>query len=65
MGSRSPCRDCADTARVRPTPTYRVIATISAPILRGAFRLRTTGLENVPAEGGLVLAANHNSNFDP
>ena len=54
-----------DTAPVRPTRLYRVIATISVPILRGAFRLRTTGIENVPADGGLVLAANHNSNFDP
>ena len=54
-----------DTAQVRPTPTYRVIATVSVPILRTLFRLRTTGIEHVPAEGGLVLAANHNSNFDP
>jgi 1-acyl-sn-glycerol-3-phosphate acyltransferase len=54
-----------DTARVRPTPTYRVVATASVPILRILFRLRTTGVEHVPAEGGLVLAANHNSNFDP
>jgi 1-acyl-sn-glycerol-3-phosphate acyltransferase len=50
---------------MRPTPTYRVIATISVPILRTLFRLQTTGVEHVPAEGGLVLAANHNSNFDP
>jgi 1-acyl-sn-glycerol-3-phosphate acyltransferase len=42
-----------------------VIATASVPILRILFRLRTTGVEHVPAEGGLVLAANHNSNFDP
>jgi 1-acyl-sn-glycerol-3-phosphate acyltransferase len=42
-----------------------VVATASVPILRILFRLRTTGVEHVPAEGGLVLAANHNSNFDP
>ena len=29
------------------------------------FRLRATGVENVPREGGFVLAANHWSNFDP
>ncbi len=50
---------------MRPTPTYRVIATVSTPILRTVFRLQTTGVEHVPDEGGLVLAANHNSNFDP
>jgi 1-acyl-sn-glycerol-3-phosphate acyltransferase len=54
-----------DTARVRPTATYRAIGTASIPLLRGLFRLRVTGRENIPAEGGVVLAANHNSNFDP
>lgn len=29
------------------------------------FRPRATGLENLPPEGGFVLAANHLSNFDP
>jgi 1-acyl-sn-glycerol-3-phosphate acyltransferase len=29
------------------------------------FRPKTLGLENVPREGGFVLAANHLSNFDP
>jgi 1-acyl-sn-glycerol-3-phosphate acyltransferase len=29
------------------------------------FRPKTVGVENVPAEGGFVLAANHLSNFDP
>src|SRR5438128_10108302 len=29
------------------------------------YRLRATGLENLPSEGGFVLAANHTSNFDP
>ncbi len=50
---------------MRPTALYRVIATLSVPILRSLFRLRTSGIEHVPTEGGLVLAANHNSNFDP
>jgi 1-acyl-sn-glycerol-3-phosphate acyltransferase len=54
-----------DTARVRPTATYRAIGTASIPLLRGLFRLRVTGREHIPAEGGFVLAANHNSNFDP
>jgi 1-acyl-sn-glycerol-3-phosphate acyltransferase len=29
------------------------------------YRLDANGIENVPAEGGFVLAANHVSNFDP
>jgi 1-acyl-sn-glycerol-3-phosphate acyltransferase len=57
--------EVTDTARMRPTRLYRVIGAASAPVLRGLFRLRVTGLEHIPADGGLVLAANHNSNFDP
>ncbi len=37
---------------------------MSWPLLRGIFRLRVRGREHLP-EGGFVLAANHNSNFDP
>jgi 1-acyl-sn-glycerol-3-phosphate acyltransferase len=33
--------------------------------VRAVFRLRARGLENVPAAGGAVLAANHSSNLDP
>jgi len=55
-----------DTPRVapRPSPVYLAIATLSWPLLYGLFRLRSRGREHVP-EGGFVLAANHNSNFDP
>ena len=34
-------------------------------MLHGLFRLQAHGVENLPAEGGFVLAANHTSNFDP
>jgi 1-acyl-sn-glycerol-3-phosphate acyltransferase len=50
---------------VRPSPTYNAIAALSAPVLYGLFRLRARGRENIPAEGGLVLACNHVSSFDP
>jgi len=33
--------------------------------VRVVFRQRASGVENVPADGGLVLAANHWSNLDP
>jgi 1-acyl-sn-glycerol-3-phosphate acyltransferase len=50
---------------MRPPLFYSVVAVLSWPILRGLFRLRVQGLENVPATGGYVLSCNHLSNFDP
>ncbi len=49
----------------RPSWVYFLIATLSWPLLKTVFRHRATGVEHVPARGGLVLAANHSSNFDP
>jgi 1-acyl-sn-glycerol-3-phosphate acyltransferase len=49
----------------RPSWFYFVVATLSWPILKTLFRHRASGVENVPREGGFVLAANHWSNFDP
>jgi 1-acyl-sn-glycerol-3-phosphate acyltransferase len=43
---------------------YLTVAALSWPLLYGLFRLRARGREHLP-EGGFVLAANHNSNFDP
>ncbi|MGE5273707.1 MAG: lysophospholipid acyltransferase family protein [Verrucomicrobiota bacterium] len=48
-----------------PTPFYSFVAVVSWPVLHGLFRLRAHGIENLPPEGGFVLAANHTSNFDP
>jgi len=50
---------------VRPPLLYNVVAVLSRPILRGLFRLRDSGSENVPLDGGCVLACNHLSSFDP
>jgi 1-acyl-sn-glycerol-3-phosphate acyltransferase len=44
---------------------YHAVGALSLPVVRLLFRLRATGLEHLPAEGGFVLAANHTSNFDP
>jgi 1-acyl-sn-glycerol-3-phosphate acyltransferase len=49
---------------VRPSPFYRFVGIISQP-LKWLYRLRAEGVENVPHDGGFVLAANHLSNFDP
>ena len=44
---------------------YHAVGVLSLPVVRHVFRLRVTGLEHLPAQGGFVLAANHTSNFDP
>jgi 1-acyl-sn-glycerol-3-phosphate acyltransferase len=49
----------------RPSWLYIFVAALSWPVLKTLFRLRATGVEHVPREGGFVLAANHWSNFDP
>jgi 1-acyl-sn-glycerol-3-phosphate acyltransferase len=48
----------------RPSFVYILIAALSWPLLYLLFRLRARGREHLP-QGGYVLAANHNSNFDP
>jgi 1-acyl-sn-glycerol-3-phosphate acyltransferase len=50
---------------MRPSPLYNVIGLLSWPVLRGLFRLRARGIDNVPVSGGCVLACNHVSSFDP
>ena len=51
--------------RVRPSPFYLFVGAVSWPVLRWLYRLRDEGVENLPRDGGFVLAANHTSNFDP
>ncbi len=51
--------------RVKPSPFYSFAAAASWPVLRWLYRLRAEGKENLPEEGGYVLAANHISNLDP
>jgi 1-acyl-sn-glycerol-3-phosphate acyltransferase len=46
------------------SPAYLFAAVVSLPFVKGLYRLRVRGLEQLP-EGGFVLAANHTSNFDP
>jgi 1-acyl-sn-glycerol-3-phosphate acyltransferase len=46
------------------SPLYRLLGIVSSPVVKGLYRLRARGLENLP-DGGFVLAANHSSNFDP
>src|SRR3954452_503004 len=49
----------------RRSSLYLLIAAVSRPLLRLVWRYNAQGLENLPQVGGFVLAAGHNSNFDP
>src|SRR6266480_2009456 len=61
-----PLTDCQPVilGRVRPSPFYMFAGVVSQPV-KWLYRLRAEGVENVPKEGGFVLAANHLSNLDP
>ncbi|MGZ4353843.1 MAG: lysophospholipid acyltransferase family protein [Gaiellaceae bacterium] len=49
----------------KPSLFYNFLAAVSWPLFFGLYRLDARGRENLPAEGGYVLAANHVSNLDP
>jgi 1-acyl-sn-glycerol-3-phosphate acyltransferase len=49
----------------RPSPVYLLIGFLTYLPVVLLFRLRWRGRENLPADGGYVLAANHTSNLDP
>ncbi|QBI54576.1 lysophospholipid acyltransferase family protein [Streptomonospora litoralis] len=44
---------------------YGAAKTVIAPVTRGIWPLRKEGLHHIPAEGPVILAANHLSNIDP
>jgi 1-acyl-sn-glycerol-3-phosphate acyltransferase len=52
-------------SRVRSYRAYRVAGLVVKPLMRFWFRMRVEGAENVPAQGPVILAANHRSNIDP
>lgn len=53
------------TTRPRLAPYPRFLAWLSRAALRLAASVRVEGLEHVPADGPLIVAANHLSNADP
>ena len=44
---------------------YRLAGILTGPPVKLLFRLKSSGTEHLPREGGYVLSANHLSNFDP
>ena len=55
----------AASGSLRPSAFYLGVGLLSYLPVRLLFRLRWTGVEHLPREGGCVLAANHLSNLDP
>jgi 1-acyl-sn-glycerol-3-phosphate acyltransferase len=47
------------------SPLYFVAGLVTGPPVWLVFRLRATGKEHIPRDGGFVLSANHLSNLDP
>jgi 1-acyl-sn-glycerol-3-phosphate acyltransferase len=47
------------------TPAYRAVIGATSPIMRRWSRMEVTGLETLPASGPVLLAANHDSYWDP
>ena len=43
---------------------YDIVRGTGAVVMRGLFRMTAEGVENIPAEGGVVLAPMHRSYFD-
>ncbi len=44
---------------------YNILRLLVRVILRTAFRLRVSGVDNIPVSGGVIIAPNHISNLDP
>lgn len=43
---------------------YKILKVICRGIFFLLFRIKVTGKENIPLEGGAIIAMNHRSNFD-
>ncbi len=44
---------------------YKIIRTLISGIFHALYRIRVTGAENVPEDGGLIISANHTTALDP
>lgn len=54
-----------DRVAVHESLAYRFIKLVARPIMMAVTKRDWRGMEHIPAEGGVVLAANHTSYFDP
>jgi 1-acyl-sn-glycerol-3-phosphate acyltransferase len=54
------------TPREEMPPLYRVLDALHfREFLRRIYRIQVVGAEHIPARGGVILASNHESLFDP
>ncbi len=44
---------------------FKILVTLVRAFVKVFFRVRIIGQENIPAEGGCIVCANHASNWDP
>ncbi|MDN4074582.1 lysophospholipid acyltransferase family protein [Fictibacillus terranigra] len=44
---------------------YKFGKAVCSAFLKSMYRIEIQGIENVPAEGGILLCSNHINNFDP
>ncbi|SIS95929.1 lysophospholipid acyltransferase family protein [Alicyclobacillus vulcanalis] len=54
-----------DTTDLPRTPFYRFARAVVTTFFHTCFRLRVEGIEQLPRQGGVIIASNHLSNFDP
>jgi len=46
-------------------PLYAVVRALASAVLRTWFRVRVSGAEHIPADGGVIVAPNHKNFLDP
>jgi 1-acyl-sn-glycerol-3-phosphate acyltransferase len=58
-------RDMTERKRPHIRPLYGFVQFVVRVLFKVLFRMRVTGLENIPKEGSVLIASNHASWFDP
>jgi len=51
--------------RTLPQPVLNVLRPLVAVLSRMFWRVRWSGTENIPTDGGVIIAANHQTDVDP
>jgi len=65
MLGRQPAVRTGRREHTRRTPLYAVLQALAQSLMPAFFRVRVFGRENVPREGGVLIASNHQSFLDP
>jgi 1-acyl-sn-glycerol-3-phosphate acyltransferase len=54
-----------DYSRIRDYKTYNILFPVAKFVVRVAYKIKMVGKDNIPSEGGFILACNHVTAFDP